>query len=332
MRFLKRMARALVAFVLLGSGIWAAGALYFRLPADENLRVTAAVLIGLAGLLAAIGALRGRWRAIPVYLLALIVLGAWWSTIRPSNLRDWEPFVARQPAMEIVNDQLIVRNLRNFAWRTETDYTPRWEDRVYDLNGLEGVDLFFSYWTGPSIAHVIVSFPFANQPPLAFSIEIRRERGEDYSPIAGFFKQYELAIIAADERDVVRLRTDIWKEDVRLYRLSVSRTNARRLLEGYVREVNALSVEPRWYDTLGGNCTTIAYRLAQTIWPDLKLDWRVIASGYGPDFAYDLGAVDTSIPLAELKQRARGTEKGQAAGDTEGYSAALRAGVPLPPR
>lgn len=332
MRFLKGMARALVAFVLLGSGIWAAGALYFRLPADENLRVTAAVLIGLAGLLAAIGALRGRWRAIPVYLLALIVLGAWWSTIRPSNLRDWEPFVARQPAMEIVNDQLIVRNLRNFAWRTETDYTPRWEDRVYDLNGLEGVDLFFSYWTGPSIAHVIVSFPFANQPPLAFSIEIRRERGEDYSPIAGFFKQYELAIIAADERDVVRLRTDIWKEDVRLYRLSVSRTNARRLLEGYVREVNALSVEPRWYDTLGGNCTTIAYRLAQTIWPDLKLDWRVIASGYGPDFAYDLGAVDTSIPLAELKQRARVTEKGQAAGDTEGYSAALRAGVPLPPR
>lgn len=332
MRVLAGLLRVLIALALLGSGVWAAGALYFRLPAEENLRVTAAVLIGLAALFAAIGALRGRWRAIPLYLLALIVLGAWWSTIQPSNLRDWEPFVARQPAMEIVNDQLIVRNLRNFAWRSPTDYTPRWEDRIYDLSGLEGVDLFFSYWTGPAIAHVIVSFPFAEQPPLAFSIEIRRERGEEYSPIAGFFKQYELAIVAADERDVIRLRTDIWQEDVRLYRLSVSRENARRLIEGYVREVNALTIEPRWYDTLGGNCTTIAYRLAQTIWPDLKLDWRVIASGYGPDFAYDLGAVDTSIPLAELKARARVTEKGQAAGDTDLYSAAIRESMPLPAR
>lgn len=332
MRFLVWSSRIGISLVLLGAGVWGALALYYRLPQEENLRIAAGALFALAGFFAAIGALRGRWLGLLVFGLGFTVLIGWWTTIQPSNDRNWAPIVARQPALAIVNDQLIVRNLRNFAWRSETDFTPRWEDRIYDLNKIEGVDLFFSYWAGPTIAHVIVSFTFTNAPPLAFSIEIRREQGEDYSAIAGFFKNYELFILAADERDVIRLRTNVWKEDVRLYRLGVSREKARALIAGYVDEINALSVAPRWYDTLGANCTTIAFRLAQALWPNLKLDWRILASGHGPDYAYDIGAVDTRLPLAELKEKAKVTPKGQAAGDRPDFSTLIREGVPRPPQ
>jgi hypothetical protein len=330
MRFLIWLSRIVIALMLLGAGLWGALALYYRLPQEENLRIAAGALFGLAGLLAAIAILRGRWLSLMIFGLGLTLLVSWWITILPSNDRNWAPVVARQPALAIVNDQLIVRNLRNFTWRSETDFTPRWEDRIYELNKIEGVDLFFSYWAGPTIAHVIVSFTFTNALPLAFSIEIRREQAEDYSAVAGFFKHYELFILAADERDVIRLRTNVWKEDVQLYRLGVSREKARALINGYVSEINSLSVTPRWYDTLGANCTTIAFRLAQALWPNLRFDWRVIASGYGPDYAYDIGAVDTRLPLADLKEKAKITQKAQAAGDRPEFSALIRQGIPRP--
>ena len=90
------------------------------------------------------------------------------------------------------------------------------ESRTYSLAHLTDVDLIMSYWGNEAIAHTIISFGFDTGPRLAFSIEIRKEREEAYSTIAGFFKQYELAIVAADERDVVRVRSNVRGEDVRI--------------------------------------------------------------------------------------------------------------------
>lgn len=331
MRVLTYLGRGMAALAVLGMTAWGTLALYYQIPLADEPKLAVAAPFAILGALAALRILWGAWRLGSVFAIAFTLVLGWWLTIVPSNDRDWEPYLAKQPAMAIVNGQLLVRNLRNVTWRAANDYTLRWEDRLYDLAKVEGVDLFFSYWTGPAIAHVIVSFPFADQPPLAFSIEIRREKGERYSPLAGFFKRYELMIVAADERDIVRLRTNVWQEDVRLYRLGVSREKARALLAAYAEEVNTLSVAPRWYDTLGANCTVLAFRLAQTLWPDLRFDWRVLLPGYGPDYAYEIGAVDTRLPLAELKEKARVTGKGQAAGDRADFSARLREGVPRPP-
>ena len=170
-----------------------------------------------------------------------------------------------------------------------------------------------------------------DQPPLAFSIEIRRERGESYSALAGFFKSYELAIVVADERDIIRLRTDVWDEDVRLYRLGVGREKARQLLLAYVAEINALAARPRWYHTLTDNCTTVAFRMARSLWPDLKPDWRILVSGRAPEFAYAIGAVETRIPFAELQQKAAISQKALGLRADADFSAAIRDGVPRPP-
>ena len=126
------------------------------------------------------------------------------------------------PHATIEGDRVTVHNVRNFAYRTETDFTPAWHDKTYDLRQLEGVDLVATYWMGPAVAHIFLSFAFAGGDHLAVSIETRKEKGEGYSTVKGFFRQYELYYVVADERDVIGLRTNYRRdppEDVYVYRI-----------------------------------------------------------------------------------------------------------------
>ena len=168
-------------------------------------------------------------------------VACWWLSIRPSNDRDWQPDVARTPTAERQGSVVTVRDVRDFDYRTETDFTERWEERRYDLDRVVGLDLFVFYW-GPTLyAHTILSWDFEGSPPLAASIETRKEKGESYSAVLGFFRQFELVYVLADERDVIRLRTNFRGERVFLYRLDTSRAGARALLEQYLSEANALA-------------------------------------------------------------------------------------------
>ena len=194
----------------------------------------------------------------------------------------------------------------------------------------QNVDLILSYWSGEAIAHLIVSFGFADGRRLDFSIETRKERGEEYSTIAGFFKQYELVIIAADERDIVRVRSNVRGEDVRIYRLRMPPEYARRLLQEYVDDVNELSRQPRWYNTATGNCTTLVFGMVHTLRPGLPLDYRILLSGYLPNYAYDIGATDTSIPFEKLRALSRIHDKAREADGDPDYSRLIRVGIPVP--
>lgn len=325
---------ALSALVLLATA-WGALALWFRAPLPvgwiAGFACIALLSIGLAWRQG------GRW--LGLFALPFVVLLAWWATLAPQTNRDWIEPLSRQPRITIAGDVMTVANLRDFRWRAAQDgiglgsgeevAETRWWTRRFDLNALEGVDLFFSYWAGPDIAHLIVSFPFVDQAPLAFSIEIRREKGEAYSAVAGFFKSYELTIVAADERDVVALRTDIWREDVRLYRLAVAPESARKLLLAFAGEVNDLAARPRWYNTLTANCVTVAFHLARQVWPQLRFDRRVLFPGRAPDYAYEIGALRQDMPLETLKARAAVSAQARTF-SSERFSAGLREIVPGP--
>ena len=50
-----------------------------------------------------------------------------------------------------------------------------------------------------------MSFGFAGGDHIAVSVETRPEKGEAYSAIGGFFKQFEVIYILAEERDVLQL-------------------------------------------------------------------------------------------------------------------------------
>lgn len=325
--------QALLTLVVLGTTLWGVGLLVFRLPGAIG--IAGAVAFGLAGLAGAIGLWTGAPRLPLSFAVLFIGLLGWWNSMQPSHQRDWIPELARLPEIAREGDRLTVSNLRNFRWRTEADYDQRWETRNFDLTKVEGVDLFLSYWSGEAIAHLLVSFNFRDSLPLTFSIEVRREKGEEWSSLAGFFRVYEMAYVAADERDVVGLRTHARGEDVRMFRLRASPEQAREVLLAYVADVNRLAAQPRWYNTITTNCTTVVYRLVRSVSPASsftpRLDPRVLLSGYLPGYLKDIGAVRQDMPLEELVRLGRISERAKAISlDDPDFSRLIREGVPKP--
>lgn len=327
---------ASVAAILLLGLLIAVGAAWGVLSlrySDLALRNGLAGLFALFSLavLAALATRRWRWRALGAFVVVFAALLAWWNTIAPSNDRDWKPEVARLPSATIDGDQVTVRNIRNFDYRTETDFTPAYYDNTFDLNKLDSVDLVASYWAGPAIAHIFLSFGFGPQGRLAISIERRDERGEDYSTIKGLFKQYEVFYVVADERDVVRLRTNVRRnppEDVYVYQVQGPIENGRRLFLEYVRQFNSLVERPEFYNTLTTNCTGNIWLHSQVNPGQVSYSWKVLLSGHVPEYMYRLGRLDTSLSFAELKRRSRVNAAALAADEAADFSRQIRVGLP----
>ena len=308
---------------------WMALAIYFDLAKGPTwLRAGLGLLVPVAALLALLVIRRRRWVVVVAIAAAFVVVLLAWFSLRPSHARDWQPDVATLPYAEVRGDHLIVHNVRNADYRTETDYTVRLQDRDLDLSKLRSLDLFLIYWGSPLIAHTILSWGFSDGQYLAISIETRKEKGESYSAVRGFFRQYELFYVVADERDVVRLRTNYRGEDVYLYRLDVSPANAQRLLLSYFRAINRLRFQPEWYNALTENCTTAIHRIAGPYQERSWWSWKLFLNGRLDELAYDLGAIDHSLPFTELKAKSYVNPRAKAADADPQFSARIREGLP----
>jgi hypothetical protein len=322
------LAIAVAAPAMLGAGLWAATALWVRLiPASMASDIVACLMV-LLTLAAMICLGLRRWRVVVLWGVAFAVILSWWAMLTPSNDRAWAPDIARTAHGVVESDRLVLHNVRNFVWRSDTNFDERWETRTYDLGQITGADLFMSYWAGEAIAHTILSFGFTDGQHLAFSIEIRKEKTESYSALAGFFRTYELAMIAADERDVVGVRTNVRGEDVRLYRLRMPPDRARALLQEYVGQANALHRAPQFYNSLTTNCTTQIFRMVRALQPGIPLDYRMLLAGFVPDYVYDRGGLDTRLPFETLREKSH--IKGRAASSDPDFSSKIREGVPSP--
>lgn len=318
--------RVVAVLLVLCIAVWGSLAIYFRAPLPEALRIVVAgfFAVCLAYAIWSIG--RGRFRRAAAPLLLCPLVFGWWATLAPSNTRNWSPEGARTVTGEVSGDRLVLTNVRNFDWRSETEFTPRWETRSYDLSRLERTDLFASYWDGETIAHILISFGFSDGQHVVWSAELRRSENQVYSTIEGLFKQSELVFIAGDERDLIRLRTNVRGEDTRLYPLKLEPEAQHRLLLGYVEAANRLASEPRWYNTITTNCTTVVFGLARAVKPDVPYDWRILLSGHLPEYVYELGALDARWTFAEWRARA-GISPSARAADTlpsRDFSRAIR--------
>jgi hypothetical protein len=310
--------------------LWAALALCFaslRGPAPRY-GLAAVYLIAVIAAVVWVRPRRYAWAAPSV--LALIVL-AWYFSLRPSNDRDWQPDVARLAHGDVDANRVTVHNVRNCTYRSESDFTTTWEDRTYDLDRLRTVDLMLVYWGSPAIAHAMISFGFDDGQYLACSIETRKERGESYSTIQGFFRQYELTYVFADERDVVRLRTNHRHEDVYLYRTRVTPQHARAIFLSYLDAANELRTAPRWYNALTTNCATSVLPHAQAGGGKGEMSLDVLLSGHAARQAYRNGVIDTSMPLEQLQALSRVNNVALATPEGDpAFSNKLRAGLPVP--
>ncbi len=256
---------------------------------DGVARATGLMLLALAAAAALGLRFRGRrwgWAALGI---ATLVGGLCYGTIRPRADRVWAPDVAHGVTADIDGDRVTLHNVRAFRWTSETDAKEDWQTRQYDLGQLQTLDMFTSVWDDPTIAHLLVSFGFATGDHVVFSVEIRKERGESFSTVGGFFRQFEQVLIAADEEDIVRLRTDQRKEQVSLYPVDVRPETMRKLFLGYANLGNDLAREPAFYNTITSNCTTAVFRMVRDFYPDAPLDRRLLKTGLLPDYLAELG-------------------------------------------
>jgi hypothetical protein len=319
------------ALVVVPVSAWSVLALWFRLPAPEGVRALAACLFALLGLAAiALLFLRRGLAGLTVFALVFGGLLVWWSTITPPLDGDWAPDVARQTTGTVEGDILTLSDVRDFDWRTDSDFAERWSKRSYDLTKLKTLDLFLAYWAGPEMAHVIMSFGFEDGDHISWSVEVRREKTGEFSPVADAFRNHTLIYLATTERDSVRLRSNVRGEDVRLYRLNTPPGQARALLVEYALQATALAAQPKWYNSITANCATVVFKIVRAAGGTFPLDWRLVVNGFLPGYLYDQRVVVTSIPLAELMERARISEKARTADQSPDFSQAIRAGVPSP--
>lgn len=274
---------------------------------------------------------RGLGKIIPgVSLLTLAggLIGAILFSQPPSNDRNWQPDVALLPWAEIQGSRVTIHNIRNCDYRSETDYTVHHYDKIFDLATLKSIDLSLVYWGSPLIAHTMLSFGFEGNGFVCFSVETRKEVGEAYSTIKGFFRQYELTYVVADERDLIGLRTNYRGEQVHMYRLNESAGTVRKVFLDYLHKVNSLKDHPEWYNALTDNCTTSTDTLAAPYNPDGRLDWRIIVNGYMDEMLYESKAIDTTLPFPELKKMSLINGRAQKHDKSPEFSQLIRAGLP----
>ena len=324
-----RTGRALAWSALALAVAWATMALWLDGPASRSYAGMAAagfVLVAAASVVF----IRPRWKGVALAVTGVAATATWWSTLEPNNYRDWRPEVSKIASWRRDGDRVVLENVRDFQYRSGTDFTERWIRREFDLSRVKGVDMFLSNW-GPSlICHTIASFEFDDVRPFAVSVETRKEKGEEYSALRGLYRGFELHYVFAEERDVIGLRAAHLGERVHLYRLKGGRAEARALLEEYLRAVRRLDLEPRWYNAVTTNCTTSIRDNARQAAGVGPFDLRILLNGDIDRLGWERGRIDNSMPFESLRAMSDITGKVKAAagaGSAE-FSTRIRQGLP----
>lgn len=311
--------------------IWSVAAIWIDGPKNRELAGMLCIVVA-AGSLLLLLVVQPWWWSLATAVVPFVVVLAWWLSIAPSNERDWQSDVARLPSATVAGDRVTIRNVRNFAYPSATTVVERWETRTYDLSRIDGFDMFLSYWGPTMIAHTISSWEFSDGQHLAISIETRKKNGQEYSAVLGFFRQYELYYVVADERDVIGVRTGPRQETMQLYRLRGGPAFARALLLDYLDEINQLAREPQWYDALTHNCTTTIRHHVQQVAAGNPFDWRILANGHLDELGYQRRQINTSLPFAELRRRSDITARARSAVNSGDFSRVIREGLPERPQ
>jgi hypothetical protein len=330
-RWLKGLLLGLCWLVLALLTLWSVAALAIDLSI-RWLRYPASFLY-LAVLVVAVSLTRGNFRRMLICVAGFLVVLIWWLSLKPSNNRNWQADVAQTPWVDINGDQVTIHNFRNCDYRAEFDYSCQWLTKTVSLSQLRGGDVAITYWGSPYIAHPIMSFQFGDDTYIATSIETRKEVGEGYSAVLGFFRQYELIYVLADERDLIRLRTNYRTgEDVYLFHTTAGPEWSRELFLEYVERANQLHQRPEWYNAMTSNCTTNIFRQMASIGRlpagSTQYDWRILLNGRADEMLYKGGNLAGNLPFPELKERARINDAAHAADHDPDFSERIRMGRP----
>jgi len=302
---LKKTLYILTLISMILSGIFVVLSLHYRV--DNSTFSILSILLFLLSLVAAIIFFK-HLIAWGIYLVLLLIWFFWYGNIQASNDKIWQKDVAVLSYATEEKNLITVHNIRNFKYITEEKYKTSYYNETFDINKLDGIDFIATYWMGPNIAHTFLSFSFSDNKHLAISIEARKEVGESYSMIRGFFKDSELYYVVADERDLIGLRTNIRKnppEHVYMYQINAKLEDMKKVFLNYIKKINELKNTPEFYNTLTTNCTTTIWNNSLINYVDMKFNWQILVSGYTANYLYDNGLLKSyGLSFKELQEKA----------------------------
>lgn len=315
------------------SGIERALLTCLRLPAPAGFRLSNVPIFSRKPK----GPSRFRRLARALALVATVPAAAgigWLLAQRPSNDRRWvtEQSVLAEPT--VAGHRVTIRHVRDFHYSAPGRFKPAWDDRSYDLDGIESVWFiltpFSNRWRAP--AHSFVSFGFRGpRGPeyLAISVEARKEVGETYGLFTGLTRQFELMYVIGDERDVIGQRAVFGGYDVFLYPIKATRAKMRAMLLGMLARARTLEQHPEFYNTATNNCTSNLVAHVDHVAPHrIPIGLETVLPGYADEVAYSVGLIDTTLSLEATRARYRINDRARAwfaAGEREDFSAAIRA-------
>ena len=262
---------------------------------------------------------------IAALLFVICVLPLGMLTSIPRQKRSYVPEQAVLARSSREGTWVRIRDVRSFR-HDSAAAEPHYVDRRYDLAAVEQVWFGlspFAEWQGP--AHAFVSFEFETGEFLTISVEARKEVGEDYSPVRGLARQYELMYVIADERDAIGLRTHVWQDPVYLYPGRATPQQARQLLVALLQRAEQVRRRPEYYNTLTNNCATNLADAVNEIAPR-RLGWShaLLLPGYSDTFAWEQGLLAIEDSPDRVRERYRVNGRAEAAWGRPDFSAAIR--------
>ncbi|RKH42734.1 Lnb N-terminal periplasmic domain-containing protein, partial [Corallococcus sicarius] len=283
--------------------------------------------VGLLGAAVAAWRWRSRRWSVAVVLVGCAAVYGWVRTVQPSNGRDWAPDLARAPWAEVAGSQVTLHEVRDFRYRSTTDWDEAWYTATYDTEALTGASFIVEPFSGVyGAAHTMVSFSFQDGRHVVFSVEVRREKGETFSAVGGLFRRFELAYVVGDERDLVQLRSNFRHDAVYLYPVKASKERVTAFFLDMVQRMNGLHAAPEFYNTLTSNCTTNLVRHFEKVaTQDVPYDHRTLMPAFADALAYELGIIDTDAPLEQVRARYHINARALAAQGQDDFSQRIRA-------
>ncbi|WP_221795377.1 DUF4105 domain-containing protein [Oceanobacter mangrovi] len=245
------------------------------------------------------------WLGLPLILLGVAVM--YLAGLQPSNDGNWIPEHRRPALVELNNNHVRIGDMRDF--RYISDGHPAglsYLDDEFEISQAQRLWFGLSHFADYGMAHNLVSFEFDDGRYLVMSLEARMEQGQSYNPLLGLLRQYEMTWVLGTEQDLLGLRSHVRQERLYLYPMTLPPAQVQQLLRMFLQDARQLAEQPRFYNTVLDNCLSHLLLLSgafDTL--DVLTDWRLLLPGYSDEVAYELGYLNQTQTIEQIRQTVR---------------------------
>ncbi len=244
--------------------------------------------------------------------------------MKNKNKEQWSLDQKILPYADISGNLVTIHDIRNFTYTTETEYTPSYYDKTFDLKQIKSLDFVVEPFS-KTLAHTFFTFGFENGSHVCISVEVRKKPGQSYSVLKSLIKPYGLMYVVADENDMIKLRTNYRHDSVYLYPIKAHPDQIRKIFLSMLHRVNKLKDKPELYSLFNNNCTVNLAKHVNEMFPgEIPFSYKEFLTKHSDELVYDLGLIDTDLSLKDARKKFLINEKAEKCPDNVDFSSKIR--------